>query len=83
LVKLTRNFAKSKLKQKNAQIVVGSDNWSMPNVDTEYDFQPIRAIFTGDEKKNDGSLKPFEIRLDFYDFRTSINDYTVFQVILD
>ncbi len=55
----------------------------MPNVDTEYDFQPIRAVFTGDEKKNDGSLKPFEIRLDFYDFRTSINDYTVFQVILD
>ena len=54
----------------------------MPNVDKDFDLQPIRAVFTGDEKKSDGSLKPFEIRLDFYDFRTTINDYTVFQVSL-
>ncbi len=52
----------------------------MPNVDKNYDYQPVRAIYTGIEKKSDGSFKPFEIRLDFYDFRTKIYDNTVFQV---
>ena len=54
----------------------------MPNDDQDHDRLPLRAVFTGNVKQSDGSLRPFEIQFDFYEFRTQINDYSVFQVII-
>lgn len=60
-------------------IIEGSDYWSMPNVDPNYDRLPIRAVFSGYEKTN-ADPKLFEIQLDFYEFRTKIQDFEIFQV---
>lgn len=51
----------------------------MPNDDSQYRLVPVRAVFNGEYKDSAGQMKDFEIELDFYDFRSAITDYQVFQ----
>lgn len=52
---------------------------SVPNDDSKYRLVPVRAVFNGEYKDHTGQMKDFEIEVDFYDFRSTITDYEVFQ----
>jgi hypothetical protein len=48
----------------------------MPNVDNRV---PVRAVFKGEIKNSSAQMQYFETELEFYQFRSVISDYLVFQ----